>query len=122
MFHGERIGEMTDFAYGAVLEQDFNNVEAHFHLGIAQQAQIIQAGAGKSAAAFGVDGGGGPDPLLRGSGFHFHEDETIAVAEDEVDFAARRAEVGGKEFQAKTAQVFASGALAELAEAEVEWE
>jgi len=64
MRHFERIREVADFTDGAGLEEDFNDVESNFDLGVFEQAQIIQAGAGEASAASGVNSGGRARPFF----------------------------------------------------------
>jgi hypothetical protein len=110
---GEGVGEVADFADGAVGEEDFHDVEADFYLGIFEAAEVIERSLGEQPAFARVHGGGGAGPVLGGAGLDLDEDEAVGVAEDEVGFAAFGAEVGGEVLEAGLLEIFFGGALAQ---------
>ncbi len=118
--HGERVWKMSDFAHGAFVQEDFDDVETNFYLGIFQQAKVVERGTSQALASLAIDGGGGTRPCLGRTRLHLDEDKTVVIAEDEVNFAAWGTEVGGEEFEAIAAKVPSRGALAQFAVAEVQ--
>src|SRR5439155_8442227 len=110
----ESIGQVPDLAHRAVAQQDLNNVEAQFYAGLFEKLEVIERRLRKEPAFAGVHGCGRARPFLGRTRFDFHEHKAIAVAKDEIDFAARRTEVGSQEFHARSAQVFFGGVLAEF--------
>ena len=118
---GERVGKVADFADGAVGEEDFDDVETDFYLGIFEAAEIVQSGLGEEATFAGIDEGGGAGPFLGGTGFYFNKDEAVGVAEDEVYFAAFGIEIGGEIFEAGLLEVLFGSALAQGAALVFHW-
>src|SRR5437773_7612816 len=113
---------MPDFADTAVAQQHFDDVEAKLDGRIAEQAQIIQSGLGEEPALVFVHGRGRAHPVFARTGFYFHKDEAVAVAEYQIELATFGTEVRGEEFQPETREVLAGGALAKLAMAQIERE
>jgi hypothetical protein len=106
---------MPNFADFAVGHKDLDDVETDFDFWIFQQLQIVQAALGNAAATFGIDGGGGPGPIFGGAGFDFGENEAIGVAKNQINLAARGAEIGGEKFQALLFEEFLCGFFAQSA-------
>ena len=94
----ESVGQVPDLAHRAAAQQHFDDVEAQLHAGLFEQLEIIERGLRKKTAFVGVHGGGRTRPFLGRTRFDLHEHEAIAVPKDEIDFAPRRAEVGGEKF------------------------
>ena len=117
---GEGIGQMPDFVDAVMGEQDLDDVEAEFDLGILDSAQVIERGAGESSLTFAIDGFRRSCPVLVRTGFDFDEGEAIMVADDQIDFAVAGAKVGGEEFQSVLFEVGAGGLFTELAAAEMD--
>ena len=96
--HGKRVRQMANFADLAVSHQDFDDVETDFDFRIFQQLQIVERALGKPAAPFGVYGRRWTGPFFGGASLDFGEDEAIGVAKNQIDLAARGAEIGGEKF------------------------
>ena len=118
-FHGEGVGQVANFTNRTAGQKDFDNVEPDLDGGLSEQTQIVQARARQTSAPLGIDGGGGPAPFFRGTGFDLDEHQAVALPEDEVDLAAFGAEIGGQEFEAAAFEMPFGGALAEFAAAKV---
>src|ERR1043166_3307901 len=105
LFHRKRVRQMPHLAHCAVLQQNFDDVEADLHLRLLEPPEIIERALGKQPAFARVHGGGWADPLFGGTGFDLDEYQAIGVAEHEVDFAAIRPEVRGEKFEAELSEV-----------------
>jgi hypothetical protein len=110
---------MANLPHLPVKQQHLHDVEAQFHLRVFQQAQVIQCVACEPTSPIRIHGRGRPRPLFRRTRFDLYEYEAIRVAEDQIGFATRRAEIGGEELQAEPPQMFSGRALAEFAEAQM---
>jgi len=106
---------MTHLTHGAVVEDDFHDVESDFDRRILEQAQVIERGSGEALAPLLVHRRRRARPLLRGTRLDFNEDEAVVVSEDEVDFAARGAKVCSEEFQAVAPEELFGRTLAKFA-------
>ena len=106
---------MADFADGAVVQQDFDNIKTDFYFGIFDEPQIIERGLLEKPALVRVHGGGRTYPILGRTGFYLNEHQAIVLAENKINFAARRAEIGGEEFHAQPAQMFFGRKLSQFA-------
>src|SRR5215831_18588079 len=62
LLHRERVWQMADLAYGTIVEQDFNDVEADFHRRVSQAAEVIQGRLGKQPSFPAVHRGGRAGP------------------------------------------------------------
>src|SRR5271170_5396780 len=82
------IWQMADFTHFAVGQQNFHDVKTDFNLRIVQLAQIIQRALRKPPAFSGVDGLRGSRPIFGRPRFHFRENKTIAVAQNQINFTA----------------------------------
>src|SRR5437867_3809949 len=116
------VWKMPHFADASFLQEHFHNVEPELDGRIAEQAQIIQSGLGEEPALVFVHGRGRAHPIFARTGFYFHKDEAVAVAEYQIELATFGTEVRGEEFQPETREVLAGGALAKLAMAQIERE
>src|SRR5438874_4412533 len=107
----EAVGQVSDLAHGAVAQQYFDNVKAHFHARLFEKLEVIERGLRKEPALVSVHRGGRTRPILGRTRFDFHEHQAIAIAKNEIDLAPRRAEVGGEEFQTGSTQMSFGGML-----------
>src|SRR4051794_7440490 len=103
--HVEAVGQMANLTNLAIVEQDFHDIEADVYLRAFKEGQVIEGALGNQALLAEINGFGGTHPVLGRAGFNFHENEAVSVSKHEVNLAATRAEVGGKEFQAGLLQV-----------------
>src|SRR5437868_3331375 len=106
---------MPNLTDGAVLEQDFNDVEADFDSRIFEQAQVIERSLGKQPLFRGIDRGGRTIPILGRTRFDFDENQAILVAENEVDFPAARSKIGREISEPRFFEIFKRGLFAEAA-------
>ena len=115
----KRVRQMADLSDLLFFQQHLNHIEPDFDFRIFQQPQVIECCLGKQPAFARVHRRGRARPILRRSRLHFYEDQAIAVAKNQIHFAARRAKVGREKFQAEPAQVFSCGMLADSATTQV---
>jgi len=105
---------MADLANRTVFQEDLDYVEANFYLRISHQSQIIEGGARKALASLFVHGRRGPHPLFGRASFDFDKDKAILLLKDQVNFSARRAEIGHEKFEATSLQVLFGREFAEF--------
>ena len=101
---------MPDLAHCAVVQQHFHDVEPHLHLRIPEQAQVIKRGQRQQAPLVRVHGSRRPHPILGRARFHLDEHQAIAIAEDQVNFAAVGPEIRGEELETGFLEMAAGGA------------
>src|SRR6185437_7586267 len=115
----ERVRQMADLAHRAIAQQYFHDVEADLHGRVMKQPDVIQRRPRQTPALVCIHGGGGSGPVFGGTRLDLDENKAIAVAKDQINFAAWRTEVGGEKFQPDPAQMFFRGFLAEFAPPQV---
>lgn len=113
LFHAKTIWQVADLLNGAGVQQDLNDVESDFNLGIFQEPQIVQASTSESPAALFVHSSRGARPFFRRACFDLNEHEAVLIAENKVNFASRGSEVGGQELETKLFQMPLCGSLAQ---------
>jgi hypothetical protein len=110
---------MTHLAHSTVLQQHLDNIKTHLDWRISQQMKVIQPGSRKSSAASGVDRGGRPCPVFGRPRLYLDEDQTILVAENQINLAAFGAKIGRQELQTFPFEVFLCHPLSKFSMAEV---
>jgi hypothetical protein len=84
----EGVLDQFDVRLGVLGEDDFDDVEPEKNLGIIEQAQPGERAARDAIALLGPDGFEGPAEFFAAARFHFHKNQGVAVATDDVDLAA----------------------------------
>jgi hypothetical protein len=84
-----------------------------FTAGFPDEPQIIKGAMGETAAAFGIHSDSGARPFFGGTGFDLDEDEAIGISKNQVNFTARRTEIGGEKFEARCFEKLLSRPFAE---------
>ena len=93
------IGQVTNFANISICQQHLNDVETNFDLRLPKQLQVIETALRKEPSLTRIHGSGRTHPIFRRSSLYFDKHETILLAENQIDFTARRAEVRCEKFQ-----------------------
>ena len=104
----------------AFAHDDFDDVETEDDIGAIEHAEPGAGATADERFLLEVDGVGGAGEFVAGAGFHFDESEDvlIAIAADEIDFAAvLRADVSVEDFVSAAAEKAGGEAFAEAAEA-----
>jgi hypothetical protein len=91
---------MPHFSDVVSVEEYLHDVEAEFHFWLAQELEVIKSRPGKPEAPGGIHGRRWPCPPLGGARLNFDKDQTVAVAEHQVDLTPRRTEISGEESHA----------------------
>ncbi len=101
----ERVLDHFDARF-CILDEDYlHDIEAEKNIGIVQHPQPSQAAAGNSFLFLSIDRFERPSEILAGPRFHFHENQGVVVAADDVDLAAAMApKIAEKNFVAVTLQ------------------
>jgi len=84
----ERVLDQFDAWLGSTLDDNFHGIETKRNLRIIQHAQPGESAAGDASLLIVSDCFEWPAKILAAPSFHFHEDEGVVVATDEIDLAA----------------------------------
>ena len=87
--------DIPDFPIG---QQDLHNVETDFYGGIPDEPQVVQGALGKTPPPFCVHRRCRTGPFLGRAGLYLRKHQAIAVAKNQINFAAVGTEVGGQKF------------------------
>jgi len=69
-------------------DDDFHNIKTKGNLGIVEHAQPSESAAGNASFLIAGDRFKRPSIIFPSTSFHFHKDERVVVATDEIDLAA----------------------------------
>jgi hypothetical protein len=113
--HRKCVRQMPHFADFPVFQQHLHDVETDFHRRIFQQSQIVERGLGKQPTFAGVHRSRRARPVFRRARFDLDERETVVLAKNQINLAARRTEIGREKYEALPLKKFFGRALAEFA-------
>jgi hypothetical protein len=69
-------------------DNDFHNIETKGNLGIVEHAQPSESAAGNAPLLIARNRFEGSSIIFPAASFHFHKDERVIVATDEIDLAS----------------------------------
>ncbi len=118
-FHGEGVRQMAHLANRSIVQEDFDDVEADFHFGMLNGAQVIERGVGHALASFPINGSGRAHPIFRRAGFHFNKYQAVVFPKDEIQFSAGSAVIGREKFKSAFSKMLFSCEFAEFTKAQV---
>ena len=85
---GEGVADQLDARLFAFGDNHFDDIEAKENIGIIEQPQPGEAAARDSFLFVAIDGVEGSSEIFARPRFHFDENQRVALATDDVDFAA----------------------------------
>jgi len=106
---------MPDFTDVAIAQQDFDDIEPKPNLRILQKAQVIECRLGEKSFLIVINGRSWACPILRRASLNLDEDETVAIAENEVYLAPRRPVILDEKLEANFSEVSFSSFFTENA-------
>lgn len=116
----KRVANKFDSRFAVVGDDDFDDIETKQNVGIIQQPQPGESASRDALLLLASDGVQWPSEIFPGARFHFHENECVIVAANEVDFApAATTKIPKEDFVAGTAQEFRGQLLAARAALEM---
>lgn len=110
----ERIRQVPDLVHLPVEQQHLDNIKTEFHRRMSDQLQIVERRLRKQPSLAGVHRRRRTGPRLGRSRLHFDEDQTVALAEDEIDLPSGGSEIGREIFQSQMFQMFFCGGFTQL--------